>query len=51
MPSGVMELCVDNPRSGFKDFLATHPSIDDRIAALTRYAGGRVPVSSPVAMP
>ncbi|HEX8417680.1 MAG TPA: M48 family metallopeptidase [Methylobacterium sp.] len=51
VPSGVMELCVDNPRSGFKDFLATHPSIDDRIAALTRYAGGRVPVSSPVAMP
>lgn len=43
-PSGVMELCVDNPRSGFSDLLATHPSVDDRIAALTRYAGGRAPL-------
>ena len=41
-PSGIMELCVDNPRSGFFDLFATHPSIDDRIAALTRYAGGRM---------
>ncbi|GBU17525.1 MULTISPECIES: M48 family metallopeptidase [Methylobacterium] len=40
-PSGVMELCVDNPRSGIADLFATHPSIDDRIAALTRYAAGR----------
>lgn len=40
-PSGVMELCVDNPRSGFFDLFATHPPIDDRIAALMRYAGGR----------
>lgn len=43
-PSGVMELCVDNPRSGFFDLFATHPSIDDRVAALSRYAGGRVPM-------
>ena len=40
-PSGVMELCVDNPRSGFFDVFATHPAIDDRVAALMRYAGGR----------
>lgn len=40
-PSGVMELCVDNPRSGFFDVFATHPPIDDRVAALMRYAGGR----------
>ncbi|GJD97138.1 M48 family metallopeptidase [Methylobacterium iners] len=51
VPSGVMELCVDNPRSGFKDFLATHPPIDDRIAALTRYAGGRAPASAAVVAP
>ncbi|WP_375459127.1 M48 family metallopeptidase [uncultured Enterovirga sp.] len=43
VPSGVMELCVDNPRSGFADLFATHPAIDDRIAALGRFAGGRVP--------
>ena len=41
-PSGVMEMCVDNPRSGFFDLFATHPPIDDRVAALMRYAGGRM---------
>lgn len=44
-PSSVMELCLDNPRSGFADLFATHPSIEDRIEALVRYAGGR-PVAS-----
>lgn len=42
-PSGVMELCIDNPRRGFLDLLATHPSIEDRVGALVRYAGGRLP--------
>jgi heat shock protein HtpX len=41
VPSAVMELCLDNPRSGFADLFATHPSIDQRIDALVRYAGGR----------
>jgi len=40
-PSGVMEMCLDNPRSGFADLFSSHPSIEDRIAALARYAGGR----------
>ena len=26
--SAVMELCVDNPREGFSDLFATHPSVD-----------------------
>lgn len=43
VPSGLMEMCVDNPREGFADLFATHPSIEDRIAALERYAGGRRP--------
>ncbi len=43
VPSGVMEMCIDNPRSGFADLFATHPSIDDRIAALVRFAGGQDP--------
>jgi heat shock protein HtpX len=42
-PSGIMEMCIDNPRSGFADLFATHPSIAARIDALVRYAGGRVP--------
>jgi heat shock protein HtpX len=41
MPSALMEMCLDNPRSGLSDLFATHPSIDERIEALRRYAGGR----------
>jgi heat shock protein HtpX len=47
--SAVMEMCVDNPREGFADLFATHPSIDSRIAALTKFAGGRDP--GPLALP
>ena len=42
-PSGVMEMCIDNPRSGFVDLFATHPSIESRVDALVRHAGGRLP--------
>jgi heat shock protein HtpX len=38
-----MEMCVDNPRSGFVDLFATHPSIEKRVDALVRYAGGHDP--------
>lgn len=41
VPSSVMELCLDNPRSGWADLFATHPPIEKRIDALIRYAGGR----------
>lgn len=41
--SAVMEMCVDNPRSGFADLLATHPSIDARCKALVDMAGGHDP--------
>jgi heat shock protein HtpX len=41
--SAVMELCIDNPREGFADLFATHPSIESRIAALIQFAGGRDP--------
>ena len=47
--SAVMEMCVDNPRSGFADLFATHPSIDSRIAAIVKFAGGRDP--GPLALP
>ncbi len=41
--SAVMELCVDNPREGFADLFATHPSVDARVRALVKYAGGHDP--------
>jgi heat shock protein HtpX len=47
--SAVMEMCVDNPREGFADLFATHPSIDRRIEALVKFAGGHDP--GPIALP
>jgi heat shock protein HtpX len=41
--SAVMELCVDNPREGFSDLFATHPSVDARVQALVKFAGGHDP--------
>ena len=41
--SAVMELCVDNPREGFADLFATHPSVKSRIDKLVQFAGGRDP--------
>jgi len=41
--SAVMELCVDNPREGFADLFATHPSMDSRVQALVKFAGGHDP--------
>src|SRR5438270_5221121 len=38
--SAVMELCVDNPREGFADLFASHPSVDSRVQALVQFAGG-----------
>jgi heat shock protein HtpX len=38
--SAVMEMCIDNPREGFSNIFDTHPSVDDRVAALVKYAGG-----------
>jgi heat shock protein HtpX len=33
-PSAIMEMCVDNPRQGFDDLFATHPSVEKRVKAL-----------------
>ncbi len=46
--SAVMEMCIDNPRQGFADLFATHPSVDSRIKALVQYAGGRDPGPLPL---
>src|SRR5579871_4298719 len=47
--SAIMELCLDNPREGFSDLFATHPSVDARVQALVKFAGGRDP--GPIALP
>jgi heat shock protein HtpX len=47
--SAVMELCFDNPREGFADLFATHPSVESRVQALVKYAGGHY--EGPLALP
>jgi heat shock protein HtpX len=47
--SAIMELCLDNPRQGFSDLFATHPSVDARVQALIKFAGGHDP--GPLALP
>jgi heat shock protein HtpX len=41
--SAVMEMCIDNPREGFADLFATHPSVDSRVDALVKFASGHDP--------
>ncbi|MGH6726902.1 MAG: M48 family metalloprotease [Pseudolabrys sp.] len=41
--SAVMEMCIDNPREGFSNIFDTHPSVDARVAALVKFAGGHDP--------
>ena len=47
--SGVMEMCIDNPRGGFENLFDTHPAIDSRVDALVKFAGGHDP--GPLAVP
>jgi heat shock protein HtpX len=47
--SAVMEMCVDNPRQGFGELFDTHPSVESRVAALVKFAGGHDP--GPLALP
>ena len=41
--SAVIEMCIDNPREGFSNIFDTHPSVDARVAALVKFAGGHDP--------
>jgi heat shock protein HtpX len=45
--ASIMEMCVDNPHSGFVDIFSTHPTIPKRVAALVQTAGGRDPGPMP----
>jgi len=33
-------MCVDNPRQGFGELFDTHPTVESRVAALVKFAGG-----------
>jgi heat shock protein HtpX len=41
--SAIMEMCVDNPREDFSNLFDTHPSIESRVAAIVKFAGGHDP--------
>jgi heat shock protein HtpX len=41
-PSEVREMFIENPHSDFASIFATHPPIEQRIAALVRFAGGKI---------
>jgi len=36
-------MCIDNPREGFGELFDTHPSVESRVAALVKFAGGHDP--------
>jgi heat shock protein HtpX len=47
VPSGVMDMCIENDPNDFADIFSTHPSITKRVQALSAYAGGVVPPQLP----
>ena len=51
-PAQVQEMFLDHPKAaGIAGLFATHPSIDDRIAALVRFGGGRETIPAESASP
>ena len=50
VPSGIMEMCIDNKRNSFADLFATHPTIERRVRKLVEVAGGEdTPAAAPPA--
>ncbi len=43
VPSGVMDMCIENDPDDMSDIFSTHPSISKRVQALVSTAGGRMP--------
>ncbi|MBL4871195.1 MAG: M48 family metallopeptidase [Robiginitomaculum sp.] len=41
-PAEIREMAFENPHAGISSLFATHPPIEKRIAALVKFAGGRV---------
>jgi len=40
VPSGIMEMCIENQKNSVADLFSTHPSVDRRVAKLIAVAGG-----------
>lgn len=51
VPSGIMDMCIENDPNDFGDIFSTHPSIAKRVQALQAYAGGLMPSQKPPAPP
>ena len=49
VPSGIMEMCIENQKNGVADLFSTHPSVDARVDKLVKVAGGRD--SGPIDLP
>jgi heat shock protein HtpX len=49
VPSGIMEMCIENQKNGVADLFSTHPSVDARVAKLVQVAGGHD--SGPIDLP
>lgn len=47
VPSGIMEMCIDNKKNSVADLFATHPSIERRVGKLVAVAGGQEGVPTP----
>lgn len=47
VPSGIMDMCIENDPDDFMDIFSTHPSITKRVQALQAHAGGQVPLGPP----
>jgi len=41
VPSGIMEMCIENQKNSIADLFSTHPSVQRRVEKLVAVAGGR----------
>lgn len=43
VPSGIMEMCIENQKNSIADLFSTHPTVQRRVDKLIAVAGGRDP--------
>jgi heat shock protein HtpX len=41
VPSGIMEMCIENQKNSIADLFSTHPTVQRRVAKLVTVAGGQ----------